>query len=168
MDEVDRLRLDDQLCFALYAATNAITRRYRPLLGRLGLTYPQYLVMLVLWQDGPCSVGEVARRLELEPHAVGPLVTRLATAGLVQRRPGADRRRTVVSLTDAGRALEAGAARVQAEVACATGLDPDGLHALRRRLRALAAELADTGPAATMTPPRRPGRGSTAVEGDAS
>lgn len=91
----DGLRLDDQLCFALYAATNAITRSYRPLLGEIGLTYPQYLVMLTLWQDGSAPVGRIAHRLELDSHAVSPLVDRLEAAGLVVRRPGADRRQVV-------------------------------------------------------------------------
>lgn len=141
---VGGLRLDDQLCFALYAATHAVTRRYGPLLDALGLTYPQYLVMLVLWQDGPTTVGGIARRLELASHAVTPLADRLETAGLVHRHRGADRREVVVDLTGAGADLEDAAARVQAEVACATGLAPDDLADLRRRLRALSAELGPT------------------------
>lgn len=73
----DTLCLDDQLCFALYAATHAITRRYRPLLQEIGLTYPQYLVMLIVWQEDCATVGHIARRLELDSHAVTPLVDRL-------------------------------------------------------------------------------------------
>jgi DNA-binding MarR family transcriptional regulator len=107
----DGLRLDDQLCFALYAATHAITRRYRPLLERIGLTYPQYLVMLTLWQDGPATVGRIADRLQLDSHAVTPLVARLEGAGLVRRRRGSDRRRVVVEATERGRDLHAPAAR---------------------------------------------------------
>ncbi len=136
-----RLRLDDQLCFALYAATHAITRRYRPLLDSLGLTYPQYLVMLALWQDGPSTVGEIARRLELDSHAVTPLVVRLEAAGLVSRRRGHDRRQVVVVPTRSGRDLEATTSLAQADVACATGLDPAGLADLRDQLRALSARL---------------------------
>ncbi|WP_160011814.1 MarR family winged helix-turn-helix transcriptional regulator [Nocardioides sp. AX2bis] len=143
------LRLDDQLCFALYAATHAITRRYGPLLEAIDLTYPQYLVMLTLWQDGPSTVGGIARRLELDSHAVTPLAERLETAGLVHRRRGTDRREVVVELTEQGRDLEAAAARVQAEVACATGLARDDLADLRERLRALSGELST---------PRRPSR----------
>ena len=180
MDRTDALRLDDQLCFALYAATNAITRRYRPLLGELGLTYPQYLVMLVLWQDGPSSVGGLAGRLELEPHAVSPLLRRLERAGLLERRRATDRRRSIVSLTARGRALERDAARAQAAVACATGLEPDDLDRLRDRLRELAGTLASeraeaparadaadrpVGPRST---PRPSGPESDAHEGDAS
>ena len=137
----DGLRLDDQLCFALYAATNAITRSYRPLLGEIGLTYPQYLVMLALWQDGAAPVGQIARRLELDSHAVSPLVDRLEASGLVVRRPGTDRRQVVVEATGPGRDLEAAAMRVQARVACDTGLAPLDLADLRRRLRELAAQL---------------------------
>ena len=79
------LRLDDQLCFALYSATNAVVRRYRPLLAELGITYPQYLLLLVLWQDGPCTVGGLGDRLSLPPHGLSPLLDRLEQAGLVQR-----------------------------------------------------------------------------------
>ncbi len=136
-----RLRLDDQLCFALYAATHAMTRRYRPLLDSLGLTYPQYLVMLVLWQDGPSTVGEIARRLELDSHAVTPLVGRLEAAGLVGRRRGDDRRQVVVAPTRSGRELEATTSVAQADVACATGLDAVGLDDLRDQLRALSGRL---------------------------
>lgn len=142
VDPVGALRLDDQLCFALYAATHAITRRYRPLLDEIGLTYPQYLVMLTLWQDGRASVGQIAHRLELDSHAVTPLVDRLELAGLVRRCRGTDRRQVVVAATERGRDLEGAAARVQAAVACATGLAPFELADLRRRLRLLTDELA--------------------------
>ena len=154
------LRLDEQLCFALYAATHAITRRYRPLLDELGLTYPQYLVMLALWQDGPTTVGRIAQRLELDSHAVTPLVERLEVAGLVGRRHGTDRRQVVVAATETGRDLEPAAAAAQAEVSCATGLDPDELADLRRRLRVLAGLLTPR----TRTSPHLAG-GSTTTEG---
>ncbi len=146
LDPTSGLRLDDQLCFALYAATHAIIRRYRPLLEGIGLTYPQYLVMLTLWQDGPAPVGRIARRLELDSHAVTPLVERLEVAGLVHRRRGTDRRQVVVAATGRGRDLEAAAARVQAEVACATGLDPVALADLRGHLRTLSAHLSPGDP----------------------
>ena len=141
LDKVGGLNLDDQLCFALYAATHAITRRYRPLLDEIGLTYPQYLVMLTLWQGGPASVGRIARRLELDSHAVTHLVERLEVTGLVRRRRGTDRRVVAVAATRVGRDREAAAAAVQAQVACATGLDPLGLADLRRRLHTLADQL---------------------------
>lgn len=137
----DASRLEDQLCFALYAATHAITRRYRPLLDDIGLTYPQYLLMLILWQDGSATVGRIAHRLELDSHAVTPLVDRLEVAGLVRRARGTDRRHVVVAATKRGRDLQGAAARAQAQVARATGLAPVELVDLRRRLRLLADEL---------------------------
>ncbi len=137
----DAPRLDDQLCFALYAATHAITRRYRPLLEEIGLTYPQYLLMLIVWQDGTATIGRIARRLELDSHAVTPLVARLEAAGLLRRTRGADRRRVVVAATERGLDLQRVAARAQAQVAGATGLAPSELADLRRRLRLLTDQL---------------------------
>lgn len=137
-----RLRLDDQLCFALYAATNAIIRSYRPMLGEIGLTYPQYLLMLVLWQDGERTVRELADRLKLSPSAVTPLVDRLEIAGLVvRRRDERDRRVVHVELTDQGRSIEADAAEVQHRVACETGLGDAGLAKMRQELHGLAERL---------------------------
>lgn len=133
--------LDDQLCFALYAATHAITRRYRPLLDEIGLTYPQYLLMLVLWQDGSATVGHIARRLELHSHAVTPLVSRLEVAGLIRTVHDSDRRRVVVCVTERGNDLQLAAARGQGQVADATGLTPSELSDLRRRLRLLSNHL---------------------------
>ncbi len=127
-----RLRLDDQLCFALYAATNAIVRTYRPLLRGLGITYPQYLTLMVLWQHGSRSIGELAQRLDLPGHALTPVVRRLERAGLVVRRPSTtDGRVVLVELTSSGRELENSAAAVQRRVVCATGLSPKALAALR-------------------------------------
>lgn len=137
----DDLRLEDQLCFALYAATHAITRRYRPLLEQHGLTYPQYLLMLIIWQDGSATVGRIARRLELDSHAVTPLVTRLEVAGLLQRARGTDRRRVVIAATQRGRDLRKAVIGAQAQVAGATGLAPLELADLRRRLRLLTDQL---------------------------
>ncbi len=163
IDQVGGLRLDDQLCFALYAATHAITRRYRPLLEEIGLTYPQYLVMLTLWQEGPATVGNIAHCLELDSHAVTPLVDRLEVAGLVDRRRGTDRRQVVIAPTERGRDLEAAAARVQAEVACATELAPPELADLRRRLRILANQLSPTTRSSS-----HPAGGTTTTEGNVS
>lgn len=138
-----RLRLDDQLCFALYAATNAVTRAYRPLLGALDLTYPQYLVMLVLWQDGATPIRGIAARLQLGPSAISPLVDQLEAAGLVTRlRGGSDRRIVVVELTEAGRHLEEAAAIAQEAVVCRTGLSEAALAALRQDLVALVDRIA--------------------------
>ena len=134
----DRLRLDDQLCFALYAATNPVVRRYRPLLAAIGLTYPQYLVMLVLWQDGTRSVSELADRLALPGNALTPVVGRLEVAGLVRRAQHPPDRRVVhVELTVAGAALETAATDVQRQVACSTRLSDDELAGLREQLHDL-------------------------------
>ncbi|MEM6488700.1 MAG: MarR family transcriptional regulator [Pseudomonadota bacterium] len=139
MDHKHTLRLDDQLCFALYAATNAIVRSYRPMLAEIGLTYPQYLLMMVLWQDNDRTVRELADRLKLSPSAVTPLVDRLEIAGLVRRQRDQNDRRVVhVALTEQGRIAESEAAAVQYRVACDTGLGDDGLARMRDALHALA------------------------------
>lgn len=144
MTEV-RLRLDDQLCFALYAATNAITRAYRPLLRELGLTYPQYLTLMALWQHGTGTVSELAQRLDLPPHAMTPVLQRLEQAGLIRRqRSPFDRRAVLVELTSDGAELESAAATVQHSVECATGLSPNGLDALRRQLHDLVNDMRTT------------------------
>ncbi len=135
-------RLDLQLCFALYKATNAITHTYRAPLAALGLTYPQYLVMLVLWEDGEQTVGGLAQRLALDASTLTPLLRRMETAGLVQRqRDPANQRSVRVRLTDAGQALEAPTAAIQQRVACATRLDGPTFEQLRLQLHRLAADL---------------------------
>ncbi|GAA1843724.1 MarR family winged helix-turn-helix transcriptional regulator [Microlunatus capsulatus] len=137
-----RLRLDDQLCFALYAATNEIVRVYRPLLAELGLTYPQYLLMMALWEQDDQPVTALARTLHLPAHGVLPVLTRLAEAGLVSRRPDpVDRRVTRVTLTPAGAALEGSAAAAQRVVASRTRLAPDAFRELRSGLHELSAVL---------------------------
>lgn len=137
------LRLDDQLCFALYAATNAITRAYRKPLAGLGMTYPQYLAMLVLWEHGEQSVKSLAERLDLDSSTITPLVKRLAAAGFIHReRDPADQRSLRIALTTAGLALRAPAARIQERVGCQTQLGADEFVALRTQLHALVEEMA--------------------------
>lgn len=138
MNHNGKLTLDEQLCFALYAATNAIVRAYRPLLKRIGLTYPQYLVMLVLWQDGPSSIGHIAQRLNLANHAITPLLDRLAANGLVQRqRDARDRRIVQVVPTAEGAALESKAWQAQRHIVCQTDLDPEEFARIRAELTTL-------------------------------
>ena len=138
MSTSTNVRLDDQLCFALYAATNAVTRAYRPLLEAVGLTYPQYLVMMVLWERDAQPIHEIASRLNLASHAVTPIVNRLETAGLVTRtRIGADRRVVTVGLTPAGARAEAGASAAQFSVVDQTRLCGAELTDLRDDLRDL-------------------------------
>ena len=135
-------RLDEQLCFALYAATNAMTRVYRPLLKNLGLTYPQYLVLLLLWEHRSQPVGEIAASLHLASHAISPIVDRLEEAGLVRRtRNETDGRLVHVELTPAGARLEAAAAAVQDDVRCRSRLDDGEVIRLRAQLHELARRL---------------------------
>ncbi|MCJ2050089.1 MarR family winged helix-turn-helix transcriptional regulator [Methylobacterium sp. J-070] len=142
-----RLRLDDQLCFALYAATNAVVRAYRPMLAELGLTYPQYLVMLALWQDGMTAIHALAERLQLGSNAVTPLVDKLEAAGFVTRTRGVDRRVVLVALTEVGIQLEADVSAAQQSVVCRTGLDDGHLADLRRELKDLSERMTATGAA---------------------
>jgi DNA-binding MarR family transcriptional regulator len=140
--------LDNQLCFALYSTGLAMNKVYRKLLRKLDLTYPQYLVMLVLWERDGVSVSDIGARLFLDSATLTPLLKRLEGAGLVARaRSQADERQVVISLTDAGRALAHEAAAVQEGVMCAAACPPGDLLALKRQLEALRGTLADhTGP----------------------
>lgn len=138
MPEYDNLRLDNQLCFALYAATHAVTRAYRPGLGDVSLTYPQYLVMLVLWEHGAQSVRDLGRRLLLDSGTLTPLLKRLEKSGFVARhRCPDDERVVIVDVTDTGHALRHEVARVQASVACRSGLSRSEFLELRDTLRRL-------------------------------
>jgi DNA-binding MarR family transcriptional regulator len=126
------------VCFALYAASRAVTQLYRPLLSALGLTYPQYLVMLVLWERGTVTVKELGTELDLDSGTLSPLLKRLEAAGLVSRGRRADDERSVeVRLTGAGAALREKAATVPRRIARATGLRATELATLRRDLTAL-------------------------------
>jgi MarR family transcriptional regulator, organic hydroperoxide resistance regulator len=134
--------LDDQLCFALYTASRAIVGRYRPLLDALGLTYSQYLVMLVLWERGESTVTGIGNALRLETGTLSPLLKRLEEAGLVTRtRREDDERSVLVSLTPVGRALEARTAETQVRVGEALGLSRGELAELREVLHRLADRL---------------------------
>lgn len=107
------MSLDRQVCFGLYAASNLVTRLYRPLLAELGLTFPQYLAMMVLWESEPQTVSAIGQRLHLDSGTLTPLLKRLEAGGLVlRRRDEADERRVLISLTDAGHALREPARRV--------------------------------------------------------
>ena len=132
----DELGLDDQLCFALYAASRAMTARYRPHLDALGLTYPQYLVLVVLWDEGPSTVGHLGERLRLDSGTLSPLLKRLEVAGLVSRARRADDERSVtISTTPAGRQLKARATSITAAIA--ESLGPLGDEEFVARLRRL-------------------------------
>jgi MarR family transcriptional regulator, organic hydroperoxide resistance regulator len=141
------LRLDDQLCFALYAASRAVTQRYRPLLDELGLTYPQYLVMLVLWEQGPTTVKGLADALQLDYGTLSPLLKRLAASGLVERRRRSEDERSVeISLTATGKRMKTRASRIPQLVVDAYNLDANDFAALRDSLRELTESVSTTAP----------------------
>ncbi len=127
--------LDDQLCFALYAASRAMTARYRPMLEELGLTYPQYLVMMLLWEEDHQTVGQLGQRLALDSGTLSPLLKRLTAAGLVTRhRRVEDERSVAIALTDAGRALQEKAGAISEEIICALDLDREEFADLKAKL----------------------------------
>jgi MarR family transcriptional regulator, organic hydroperoxide resistance regulator len=143
------LHLDQQLCFALYSASRAVTRAYAPLLAPLGLTYPQYIVLLVLWERDGLPVNQLGRRLALDSGTLTPLLKRLEQQRLVERRRAATDERVVrIHLTPAGRALRTRARRVPTEMACRAGYDLASdrslrdLARLRHELTALSRRLA--------------------------
>ena len=137
----DGLTLDSQLCFSLYSASLAMNKLYRGLLAELGLTYPQYLVMIVLWEQGTLHVQEIGERLYLDSATLTPLLKRLEKAGLVKRqRATDDERRVLVSVTAAGRALKGRAQAVPPQVRCAMFAPSEqasGTAALQKSLRRL-------------------------------
>lgn len=138
----DSLALSEQLCFALYSTLLGVNKVYRKLLADLDITYSQYLVMLVLWEQDGINVSEICDRLFLETTTLTPLLKRMETAGLLRRqRSAADERQVIVSLTDDGRALREKAREVPGCVAGAMELSPDALVSLRKQLETLRGSL---------------------------
>ncbi|MYL96402.1 MarR family transcriptional regulator [Novosphingobium sp. FGD1] len=134
-DGSSRLLLERQVCFRLYVASNLVTRLYRQHLDAMGLTYPQYLVMLILWEVEPQSVGQLGERLHLDSGTLTPLLKRMETAGLVQRRRDtADERRVLVALTETGRALRGRADAMLEALAQETCLSPGDFDELGQQL----------------------------------
>src|SRR2546430_11098171 len=129
--QTEPVGLDQLVCFALYAASRTVIQAYRPLLDEVGLTYPQYLALLVLWRRGPQPVKGLGRALHLDSGTLSPLLKRLEAAGLVRReRQPADERSVLITLTPAGAELEAAARDIPRRAACAAILppsEPDGL-----------------------------------------
>jgi len=137
------LLLDNQLCFALYSTSLAMTRLYKPLLGELGITYPQYLVLLVLWEQDGLSVSALGERLFLDSGTLTPLLKRMESSGLVSRQRAAeDERRVHITLTPAGRALKEQAAKVPGCILSATQCAIPELVSLTRQVQALRRQLA--------------------------
>ena len=138
MTDYDNLKLDHQLCFALYAATHSLTRAYRVSLEKLGITYTQYLVLLVLWEQDDISVGKIAQRLELDSATLTPMLKRLEVAGFVTRiRNTKDERIVEIKLTPEGSQLQHELAQVQHGVACQTGLSESDFKQLKESLHRL-------------------------------
>lgn len=136
------LGLDAQLCFALYSTNLAMNKLYRRLLAALDLTYPQYLVMLVLWERDGLTVSELGERLFLDSATLTPLLKRLQTAGLVSRARGLeDERQVLISLTPAGRALRSKAKSIPGDVFCAAGCTVRNAETIKRELERLRASL---------------------------
>ncbi|AMG57018.1 MarR family winged helix-turn-helix transcriptional regulator [Pantoea vagans] len=132
------LLVDQQLCFALYSANLAMNKVYRQLLSQLDITYPQYLVMLVLWQKDDVTVSEIGEQLFLDSATLTPLLKRLESAGLINRqRTRQDERQVAVTLTEAGRTLQHNAESIPEAVKCATACDDDALLALKLQLDGL-------------------------------
>ncbi|EPD44006.1 MarR family winged helix-turn-helix transcriptional regulator [Delftia sp. WSY_4] len=138
LDSSELLRLDNQVCFALYSASLAMTKLYKPLLDGIGLTYPQYLVMLVLWERDGLTVSEIGEQLYLDSGTLTPLLKRLEGAGLLERvRDAQDERRVRITLTPQGRALRDAAEKIPACVLQSTQCTLPELQALTQQLGAL-------------------------------
>ena len=143
MTEYKNLLLNNQLCFALYAATNSIIRYYRIYLNEIGITYTQYLVLLVLWELENSNIKEIAKVLKLDSPTITPIVQKLEKMNLVKRqRSSKDERVVVVSLTKNGIDLETQVADIQNKVACRTHLNPKDFKELKNTLNQLADTMA--------------------------
>lgn len=144
MDKYDMLKLDNQLCFALYACSREITKAYQPHLDKLGLTYTQYVTMLVLWETPKISFKELSLRLHLDSGTLTPLLKKLEGNGLVERRrDSSDERSVIISLTAKGEALREEAVKIPANMACSTGLSLEEATALREQLKKLIGQIND-------------------------
>ena len=145
-NSADTIRLDQMLCFALYGAAHAFSRAYKPLLEPLGLTYPQFLVMISLWERDGQPVKALGEALGLDSGTLSPLLKRLEQAGLVSRtRAKTDERQVNITLTEKGRALQAAASAVMPVLAEATGCGLDEVVSLRERLKSLQKSLSEAG-----------------------
>lgn len=134
--------LSDQVCFDLYAASRAVTNAYRPVLTELGLTYPQFLVLIVLWERGTCTVKELAAALKLDHGTLTPLLRRMVAKGLLtRRRANADERFVEIALAPDGDALRVHATKIHCDMKEALGMDDSEFAALQTTLRVLTANV---------------------------
>lgn len=141
----DPLSLDNQFCFALYSTSLAITKTYKPFLDQLGLTYPQYLVMLVLWQRDDVLVKDIGEKLFLDSGTLTPLLKRLESAGLIVRtRDEVDERQVRITLSREGRALKKKAQDIPHQLLCASRQTPEMLSRLREQLNRVRDALGET------------------------
>ena len=146
MKKEELLKLENQLCFPLYACSREIIKAYYPLLRKLDLTYTQYLVMLVLWEADGQTVKEIGERLKLDSGTLTPLLKRLETVGYVSRRRGReDERQVIIHLTAEGRALSEKAAEIPTALGCAMGAEFAEISELREHLLTLRDRLAEAG-----------------------
>jgi len=144
LDNFEQLRLDNQLCFAIYACSREMTRLYRPLLEELGLTYPQYLVMLVLWEKEEATVKQLGEALYLDSGTLTPLLKRMEGAGLIVRqRSGEDERKVVVSLTEAGQSLKRRACSIPGALLASSGLEANEFAGLADEFKRLLARISE-------------------------
>jgi DNA-binding MarR family transcriptional regulator len=147
MHDFEPIPLDSQLCFSLYGTTIAINRAYKPMLDALGVTYPQYLVLSVLWEGDGQTITALADRLALEPSTITPLVKRLEAAGFVQRqRSTVDERLVGVHLTDKGRGLQAQTGCLTETLLQRSGMSVDEIIGLNTRIQALRTALTTSMP----------------------
>jgi DNA-binding MarR family transcriptional regulator len=146
MDRSDELlKLDNQLCFSLYAASKALVSAYKPLLDPLGITYTQYLTLLALWEEDGVTIKHLSHRMHLDSGTLSPLIKRLEASGLVYRdRDPADERRVLVFLTEDGRQLKTRALEIPMKAYEKSGLTPERVRLLKEELTALTAHLETT------------------------
>lgn len=138
MASTNYLQLDKQLCFALYSTSLAMTKLYKPLLEKLGLTYPQYLVMLILWERDGLALKDIAEQLHIDSGALTPVIKRLEALGLLQRHRQADNERTLeIDLTPAGKALREQAQEIPLHIGMACATSEAEINALREQLQQL-------------------------------
>ena len=137
MKKEEMLRLDNQICFLLYAGSRKMTALYAPLLSKLNLTYPQYLAMLVLWEKDNVEVGYLAEKLLLDTGTLSPLLKKIETAGLIsRRRDTGDERRVLLTLTRKGHDLKKSALEIPERVFASSGFSPEDYHSLKKMLAA--------------------------------
>ncbi|ERI12099.1 MarR family transcriptional regulator [Brucella intermedia] len=144
-DQDSNLDLSNMVCFAIYSTANALTRAYQPILNKLDLTYSQFLVMIVLWEQDDRTVSEIGAQLNLDSGTLTPLLKRLEAAGRIARRRDArDERQVRITLTDEGRELRKQAENIPEQVFCALGQPVDELQDLRARLLGIRGNLANS------------------------